>query len=69
MSVSESNRWPRGEQLALQLLVVLDDAVVDDREPTLAVEVRVRVGLGDAAVGRPAGVPEAAWLPGSCVSA
>src|SRR5690606_27797527 len=38
-------------------LVVLDDAVVDEREFAVA-DVRVRVVLGHAAVGRPAGVAD-----------
>ena len=36
--------------------VVLDDAVVDERDAGAVVAVRVRIGLGDASVGRPAGV-------------
>src|SRR5207245_5704395 len=46
-------------QLALQLFVILDDAVVDDDERAAAVAVRVSVLLGGAAVGGPAGVPDA----------
>ena len=45
-------------KLAAQVAVVLDDAVVDDRQAAGAVEVRVGVLVGDAAVGRPAGVAE-----------
>ena len=45
------------QPLAL-LLVVLDDAVVDDRDLALR-HVRMRVGFGDAAVRRPAGVADA----------
>jgi hypothetical protein len=39
--------------------VVLDDAVVDHRQPAVAVEVGMGVRAGDAAVGRPPGVAEA----------
>src|SRR5690606_6038480 len=38
---------------------VLDDAVVDDRDPLVLVGVRVRIGGGGRAVGGPAGVPDA----------
>ena len=38
--------------------MVFDDAVVDDGESPLAIEMRVGVGLGHAAVGRPPGVPQ-----------
>ena len=48
-----------GEQLVAELGEVLDDAVVDEREPALVAEVRVRVAVGRAAVGRPAGVADA----------
>src|SRR5690606_14636850 len=41
-----------------QLVVVLDDAVVDDREP-VARDVRVRVALARRAVRRPAGMRDA----------
>ena len=44
------------EQALAELGVVLDDPVEDDVDPVLRVEVRVRVVLGDRAVGRPAGV-------------
>ena len=47
-------RVAAGEQLAAKLGVVLDDAVVDDGQSTLAVQVRMGVGIGDSAVGRPA---------------
>ena len=48
-----------GLELALQLAVVLDDPVQDDRElPVLAARERVRVVLVHPAVGRPAGVPD-----------
>jgi len=46
------------ERLA-QLAIVGDDPVVDEREAARAVQVRVSVGLGHAAVRGPAGVPEA----------
>jgi hypothetical protein len=48
------------EQTALQREVVLDDPVDDDVDAVARVEVRVGVGLGDAAVRRPARVPDAA---------
>ena len=49
-----------GEQLLLQRVEVLDDAVVDQGEPVVvAAAVRVGVAVGGAAVGRPAGVPDA----------
>ena len=57
VSVSDANRWPRPASAALQLEVVLDDAVVDDRDA--AVGVRVGVLVGRAAVRRPAGVADA----------
>ena len=47
-----------GNKVALQLGVVFDDAVVDDRQPAVAIEVRVGVGVGHAAVGRPARVAQ-----------
>jgi hypothetical protein len=46
-------------QAVAQLHVVLDDAVQDDVDAVGGVEVRVRVGLGDTAVGGPAGVADA----------
>ena len=46
-----------GGELGLEFAEVLDDAVVHDRD--LAVHVRVSVALGGAAVGGPAGVPDA----------
>ena len=58
VSVCDRSVWPRRDQLAPQLGVVLDDAVVDDRQAPLAIQVRMGVGLGHAAVGRPARVPE-----------
>ncbi len=47
------------EQALLERDVVLDDPVDDDVDAVGAVGVRVRVLLGDAAVGGPAGVPDA----------
>ena len=54
------------EQLALELVEVLDDAVVDQGQPAvLAAAVRVGVLVGRAAVGGPAGVADAgAWRRG-----
>jgi hypothetical protein len=51
-------RIPRRLQLGAQLVVVLDDAVVDDRD-AVPRDVRVRVALARHAVGRPAGVGDA----------
>ena len=48
-----------GDQARLQLDVVLDDAVEHDREAVVAAGQGMRVGLGGAAVGRPARVPDA----------
>ena len=48
-----------GGQLALQLEVVLDDAVVDDDDAPGAIAVGVRVLLGRPAVRGPAGVADA----------
>ena len=49
-----------GLELLLELAVVLDDPVQDDREVAfVAARQRVRVVLVHAAVGRPAGVPDA----------
>jgi hypothetical protein len=47
-----------GDQLLLELHVVLDDAVDHDVHAVLGVEVRVRVALRDPAVRRPAGVAD-----------
>ncbi|BDZ49112.1 hypothetical protein GCM10025867_13530 [Frondihabitans sucicola] len=47
------------EELFFQVGEVLDDAVVDQRQLATVGEVRVRVLIGRAAVGRPAGVPDA----------
>src|SRR5581483_9362850 len=46
-------------ELVLELAVVLDDAVEDDRDAVIAAREGVRVRLADAAVRRPARVPEA----------
>ena len=59
VSVSVTNVWPFLLELALQLEVVLDDAVVDDHDPAGAVAVRVRVLFGRTAVRRPARVADA----------
>jgi hypothetical protein len=48
-----------GDELALELEVVFDDAVVDDDERAGAVAVGVGVLFGGAAVGGPAGVADA----------
>ena len=48
-----------GEQVVLQLLIVLDDAVVDDGERTVVGFVGVRVAFGRYAVGGPAGMAHA----------
>ncbi len=48
-----------GEELLLERVEVLDDAVVDQRElVVVAAAVRVGVAVGGAAVGRPAGVAD-----------
>ncbi len=50
-------------QAFAQLLIVLDDAVVHDRDLALAVaaaEMRMRVAVGRLAVRRPARMPDAA---------
>ena len=52
---------PLALQLALQLEVVLDDAVVHDDDAAGAVAVRVGVLLGRPAVRGPAGVPDAVF--------
>ena len=56
---------PVGLELGLQFGEVLDDAVVDDRDPAGRVGVRVRVAVVRRAVRRPAGVPDADRAPGS----
>ena len=48
-----------GQELALQLDVVLDHPVVDDDDAALAVAMGMRVLVGRASVGGPAGVTEA----------
>ena len=53
-----------GEKLVLELAEVLDDAVVDDGELVVVGEVRVRVAVGRAAVGRPAGMADAGGAVG-----
>ena len=58
-SVSEVNSAPCGQELLLELHVVLDDPVDHDVDAVVGVEVRVGVLLGDAAVGGPAGVADA----------
>ncbi len=58
----------RGFQFGAHDGVVLDDAVVDDRDLLGGVAVRVGVAVGRPAVGRPAGMPEAgAARKGACV--
>src|SRR5438874_8728835 len=49
---------PGGNQLVAQLGVVLDDAVVDDRQAAMAIQMWMRIGLGDPAMGGPAGMPK-----------
>ena len=58
MSVSDVSSWPRGHDLVAESRVVLDDAVVDQRQAAGAVDVRVGVALGRAAVRGPAGVAD-----------
>ena len=48
-----------GEQAFFELLMVFDDAVVDERDFAGLIEVRMRVLVGRQAVGRPAGVADA----------
>jgi len=50
---------PTGDQPRLQQNVVLDDAIMDQRDPAGFVLVRMRIWLRDAAVRRPARMPEA----------
>ena len=52
-------RVARLDQFGAQDLVVLDDAVVDQRQPAGLVGVRVGVLVDGAAVGGPAGVGNA----------
>ena len=58
-SVSEVKTAPVGDELLLELEVVLHDPVDDDVDAVLRVEVRVGVLLGHAAVRGPAGVADA----------
>src|SRR5215471_6996534 len=46
------------QQLPPQLDLVFDDAVVDHRQATMAIQMRVRVRLRHSSVGGPTGVPE-----------
>ena len=55
------------QQVGLDLGEVLDDAVVDDGELVVVGEVRVRVRVGRAAVGRPARVADAGRAVGERV--
>ena len=72
VSVSEAKTTPSASSLPRRSAGVVDDAVVDDGDLVLGVEVRVRVQVGGGAVGGPAGVrdargPGSAWgrgLPG-----
>ena len=48
-----------GDEVVFQLEVVFDDAVLDDHHPAAGVAVGVCVLLGDVAVRRPAGMPDA----------
>ena len=48
-----------GQQPLLELLVVFDHAVVDERDLARLIEMRVRVLVGRRAVGRPSGVTDA----------
>ena len=58
-SVSELKMRAGGQELLLELHVVLDDPVDDHVHAILGVVVRVGVLLGDAAVRRPARVADA----------
>ena len=62
-----AERVALGEQLGLDLGEVLDDAVVDDGELVVVGQVRVGVGVGGAAVRRPAGVADAGGAVGERV--
>jgi hypothetical protein len=57
-----------GHERRLTLGEVFEDAVVDDDDAARAVGVRMRVGLGRAAVGCPAGVTDARRAAGGGVS-
>ena len=50
---------PRGHQLALELLEVLDDAIVHDGNATGAIQVRMGIAVGRGTVGCPTRVPDA----------
>ena len=50
---------PSADQLIFQRLVIFDHAVVDERQFAAGVEMRVRVFVGDFAVGGPACVTDA----------
>ena len=65
VSVSLVKVGPGIHQLLLQFGEVLDDAVVDEGELAVVAEVRVRVAVGRAAVGRPAGVADAGVAVGA----
>ena len=49
---------PPGKKFLLELLVILDHAVVDERDGSGLVEVRVRILVARRAVGGPTGVPD-----------
>jgi flagellar biosynthesis regulator FlbT len=49
---------PLADQLVPQRLKVLDDAVVDQRQFTALVEVRVSIAVGNATMGRPSGMAD-----------
>ena len=57
MSVSVENLAPPAVSSCAQLVEILDDAVVDDRDAVG--RMRMRVDLGRPAMGRPAGVADA----------
>ena len=59
VSVSLANSTPAASSSCAQRREVLDDAVVDDGDLAGGVAVRVRVAVGRAAVGGPAGVAQA----------
>ena len=59
VSVSERNSTPSASSLRAQVGGVVDDAVVDDGDLALGVQVRVGVHVGGGAVGGPAGVGDA----------